>query len=286
MKLENNIILLLILMLSCFYIKACDSQTVSNFEDEKLANIGIVIDEHAISDDAKCSSKDNFQIQFPDQTKESKISENSVKLELPENYKLAAVVNNEAMLINSIEYTCDCSSSGGCNPTKFGKEYGCMHGSCTGSCTGSHSFNGATINSHSGVVNINEPINLNEKTIQNSLSSFDDSILKFEELKDKLDKSFKELFNVTDLNELEVNKSQDLYRVPIAIFGQKANLLLTEQEAGELFYDITTLEPENFSSLSGSCTCNSGGSGCEYKTAYFGKIEYCNAGDCTSCTLN
>ena len=234
-------------------------------------------------------------IPFPSGSKAVRNEDNTFTINLPKDYFYIVVdEKGEFFKINySGSVTCKCNG-GGCSPVAQGGSVYCVMADCSVCVKFSSMKNNTGENVNVEIVGIyqenessikflvdnysKEPLNKSIEIKKDEIY-FKNMISTFEKYKE-LNNDFMDIYNLIYDNKIPdfILKNADLpndnYKyVYASVYG---NLMLIPVP--------NTSEFSNFKTAAGaSCKCNSG-SGCIKKSLLGAK--YCDAGDCSSCTLN
>jgi len=282
MKKKYVLLFLLVVVSTTFIYLSCNK--TDNFIIDETLPQSVILAHH---------NTFNETFVFPVGTK-LEIKNNELFFQLPHNYALIAKIadNDGNTLVQRIaegSVTCKCTEGSGCNPYILGDQSGC---STTGSCTKCE----MTIKENSlknqnyilidgQVVNFNQDYQfLLDKTDYQKLTPPKPFIFEDEKVLEYLNKLLA-MYNTPEdglaQKKLKINEKQDKYiYVPVNFLGIQILATFNKKKCSM----TTSLKMV----ADYSCKCNSGSSGCTYGSSWTpkGKIHYCEAEQCTSCTLS
>lgn len=236
-------------------------------------------------------------IPFPEGSKAFENKDGSVTIKLPEGYQFILSEESTSRMLppeDEVGVTCTCNQgSGGCSPVKAKGSYYCVMNDNCSNCSKSVSKANKTVN----ILGVYKPeegisfISNNEvEGLKSSLytskedvyGNFFPELLSIEEVK----KSLLELYTIVYSDKIPEFILTNSNRIPkgysyvkVNIYGNEAVIPVPNDYVDE---SMRALPPED--EVGGvSCTCNKG-KGCKLSSML--GVKYCDAGSCTSCTLN
>ncbi len=230
-------------------------------------------------------------IHLPNGTKAIRVNKSKVKFVFPKGIQLWFVDNNNSLQkIEESDYTCSCSSSGGCDVVLVKGEYGCMQGSCTGSCTGTPG-KGLTEKKFA-FVDLNQKISPVQNQKEYDSLKYIPAFLLFDTQTKQILRTYAKSIYKKNVNIDKLLQRIDSHQgfnsdvnnivyVEMKMFGYKflygiyVNDLTKEKSTNNL-WDIAPGKIK--------CTCESGSSDCT-PGSIFG-VKYCKGGTCTKCKMS
>ena len=236
-------------------------------------------------------------IPFPEGAKAFDNGDGSVTIKLFEGYKFVLLEEGTSKMLPPVEevgVTCTCNKgSGGCSPVKAKGSYYCVMNDNCSNCTKSTSSANRAVKII-GVYNPEMAISFISKTndvkgLKSALytqqeavyGNFFPELLELEEVKSSLLELYNAIYS-DNIPEFVLNNSNKIPKgysyVKVNIYGNEAVIPVPNEYVDE---NMSALPPEE--EVGGvSCKCNKG-KGCKLDSML--GVKYCNAGNCTSCTL-
>lgn len=253
-------------------------------------------------------------IPFPEGSTVQKTNVDNFTISLPYGYfyvvkdiNSSKSLSPQTQFLSALSVTCKCTKGSGCSPVKYEDDYYCVMNSgcqsCTMSTTKSSKSNGSEVEIL-GLINKNVGITLISdqeipKYKKGDLINHENFIKNKEVIHGN---AFAELFEIKEVKKYFTKLGEDYKENMIkpnsyAFLNVFGNLMLVPYLSNSVNFEINDVKYEaksiqaatlELAAAKVSCSCSQG-SGCtkkKYSVPFVGTAYYCDAGNCTECTLN
>lgn len=238
-------------------------------------------------------------IPFPVGSIAVKLSDGRTKIVLPKGYKFLMVNPKTDVLVDddgeAAGVTCTCTSGTGCSPVKYKGKYYCVMGENCSVCDKTTSSESGETVEIVGVYKVNSGITVLSKSFETGLKAeltsmksslvgnVSAALFQIPIVKQELLDLYKFIYGEKIPSFILTNEGripQGYKYIAISVYGNEAAIPVPASQVDETVYVI-----DEGKDGAAACKCNDAKpTGCK-KSSFLGAV-FCDAGSCTSCSLN